>query len=35
VDYAESFVKGQEFNVRLKPGDPSISVAEPGGWARV
>lgn len=35
VDYAESFVKGQEFKVRLKPGDPSVSVAEPGGWARM
>ena len=35
VDYAESFVKGQDFKVRLKPGDQSVSVAEPGGWARM
>ena len=35
VEYAGSFVKGQEFKVRLKPGDPSVSVAEPGGWARM
>jgi hypothetical protein len=35
VEYPESFVKGQDFKVRLKPGDPSVSVAEPGGWARM
>jgi hypothetical protein len=34
VEYAESFVKGQDFKVRLKPGLPSVSVAEPRGWAR-
>ncbi len=35
VAYAESLVKGEDFKVRLKPGDPSVSLAEPGGWARM
>jgi hypothetical protein len=35
VEYAGSFVKGQDFKVRLKPGYPSFSIAEPGGWARM
>jgi hypothetical protein len=33
--YAQSFVKGQEFKVRVKPGEPSVSIAEPGGWAHM
>jgi hypothetical protein len=35
VAYAESFAKGEDFKVRLKPGDPSVSVAEPGAWAQM
>ena len=35
VEYAGSFVMGQDFKVRLKPGYPSFSIAQPGGWARM
>jgi hypothetical protein len=35
VAYADLFVKGADFKVRLKPGDPSVSIAEPRGWSQV
>ena len=33
--YADLFIKGADIKVRLKPGDPSVSVLEPVGWARM
>jgi len=33
VVYAQQFVKGAEFSVRVKPGDPAISVATPQDWS--
>ena len=35
IAYTELFVKGSDFEVQLKPGDPSVSVSEPRGWARM
>jgi hypothetical protein len=31
--YAQQFVKGADFLVRVKPGDPSVSVAAPQDWS--
>lgn len=32
VAYADLSVKGADFKVHLKPSNPSVSVAEAGGW---
>ena len=34
VAYAELFLKGTNIKLRLKPGEPSVSVTEPRGWSK-